>query len=112
MLWGKGVGGGRGVAVAGLRWRWRRGGAGCVLAACAFFDVVVDVPVVQVVDVGLSSSWTRLSCPLLCKTGVWVQTVQPGNSAVAVLGQGGDMPVLAHVVFFVLKTVKFRSAVP
>ena len=27
---GKGVGGGRGVAVAGLRWRWRRGMAGCV----------------------------------------------------------------------------------
>ena len=83
-------------------WRWRGcGGGGCgaglaaFLAACAFFDVVVDVPVVQVVDVGLSSSWTRLSCPLLCKTEVLVQTVQPGDSAVAVLGQGGDMPVVA-----------------
>ena len=70
---GKGVGGGRGCGGGG-------GGAGLAafLAACAFFDVV-DVPVVQVVDVGLSSSWTRLSCPLLCKTGVLVQTVQPGE---------------------------------
>ena len=41
-------------------WRWRGcggggGGAGLAafLAACAFFDVVVDVPVVQIVDVGV-----------------------------------------------------------
>ena len=54
MLWG------RGWAVVGV-WRWRGcggggGGAGLAafLAACAFFDVVVDVLVVQVVDVGLS----------------------------------------------------------
>ena len=47
-----------GVAVAA--------GRGFVLQ---FNDVaVVDVPVVQVVDVGSSSSWTWLSsCPLLCK---------------------------------------------
>ena len=52
--------------------------AAFVLRFVLFFDVVGDVPVVQVVDVVLSSSWTRLSsCPLLCKTGVMVQTVQP-----------------------------------
>ena len=48
-----------GVVVAGLR---RRGGgaAGCVVLRFVLFlfDVVVDVPGVQV-DVGLSSSWTR-----------------------------------------------------
>ena len=69
----------RGWAVVAV-WRWRGcggGGGGAFLAACALFDVVVDVPVVLVVDVGLSSSWTRLSCPLLCRTGVLVQTVQP-----------------------------------
>ena len=50
-----------GVAVARLRRRWRRGGAGCVaLRFVLFFDEwVVDVPGVQVVDVGSSSSWTR-----------------------------------------------------
>ena len=66
-------GGGAAVAVAAGR-GWLR----FVLRFVLFFDVVVDVPVVQVVDVGSSSSWTRLSsCPLLCKTGVMVQTVQP-----------------------------------
>ena len=85
------------------RWPGRGGcgGGGAELAAfvmrfALFYDVVVDVPVVQVVDVGVSSSWTRLSsCPLLCKTGVMVQTVQPVSSAVAVLGQCVDMPVVA-----------------
>ena len=66
-------------------WRWRvavavaagRGWLRFVLRFVLFFDVVVDVPVVQVVDLGWSSSWTRLSSPLLRKTGVLVQTVQP-----------------------------------
>ena len=67
--------------------QWQAGGDGAVAAwrgwlrlvlrFVLFFDVVVDVPVVQVVDLGLSSSWTRLSCPFLCRTGVLVQTVQP-----------------------------------
>ena len=53
-----------------------------------FVVVVVDVLVVQVVDVGLSSSWTRLlSCPLLCETGIWSRQCSPWSSAVAVLGQ-------------------------
>ena len=53
-----GLAGWGGLAVAGLRRRWRRGGAGCVvlLFVLFFFDVVVDVPVVQVVDVRSSSS--------------------------------------------------------
>ena len=43
-----------GGAVAGSRRLWWSG-AGLVafLAACAFFDVVVDVPVVQIVDLGV-----------------------------------------------------------
>ena len=66
--------GGGGVAAAVAAGRgWLR----FVLRLVLFFDVVVDVPVVQVVDVGLYSSWTTLSCPLLCKTGVLVHTVQP-----------------------------------
>ena len=69
--------------MAGSRRLWW-GGAGLAafLAACAFFDVVVDVPVVQIVDVGLQ-----------------------------LLDKVIDMPVIAHVVFFVLKLWKFRSAV-
>ena len=38
----------------------RRGWLRLVLRFVLFFDVVVDGPVVQVVDLGLSSSWTRL----------------------------------------------------
>ena len=38
MLWGRGWAVGRGVAVAGLRRSWRRGGAGCV---CASFRAVL-----------------------------------------------------------------------
>ena len=83
------------MAVAGLRRRWRRGGAG---GALLFFDVaVVDVPVVQVVDVGR---------PVLgqgCLHALCVQTVlgsrcaeNCGCSTVAVLGQGGDMPVVVN----------------
>ena len=45
-----------GGAVAWSRRFWR----------CALLDMVVDVPVVQIVDVGVLF-WTRLlSCPLLC----------------------------------------------
>ena len=72
----------------GTSWCWRwRGRGGWVAAAgrggqrlvLQFNDVaVVDVLVVQVVDVGSSSSWTRLSsCPLLCKTGVWSRQCSP-----------------------------------
>ena len=46
----------------------------------------------------------KVVLPVAVQDRVLVQTVQPGDSAVAVLGQGGDMPVIAHVVFFVLKT--------
>ena len=55
-------------SLGGAVWRWRGcgcGGGGAWLAAFVlrfvlFFDVgVVDVPVVQVVDVGSSSSRTR-----------------------------------------------------
>ena len=91
-------------SLGGAVWWWRGcggGGGGAGLAAFVlrfvlFFDVVVDVPVVQVVDVGSSSSWTWLSsCPSLCKIGVWSRQCSPWSSAVAVLGQGGDMPFVA-----------------
>ena len=69
------LGKGAGRLVGEWRWRGCGGGGGSaglaafVLRFVLFFDVVVDVPVVQVVDL--------VSCPLLCKTGVMVQTVQP-----------------------------------
>ena len=82
-----------GGAVAGSRRLWW-GGAGRAAFLAAFelffFDVVVDVPVVQIVDV------TRLSSsPLLCKIGVRSRQCSPWSSTVAVLGQGGDMSVVA-----------------
>ena len=54
-------------SLGGAVWRWWGcgGGGGTGLAACVLrfllflFDVVVDVPGVQVVEVGSSSSWTR-----------------------------------------------------
>ena len=36
------------------------------LAACASFDVVVDVPVVRFVDVGVQFLDKVVTCPLLC----------------------------------------------
>ena len=87
------------------RWPGRGGcgGGGAVLAALVlrfvlFFDFVVDVLVVQVV----------IWCLALCcaRQGLWSRQCSPWCSAVAVLGQGGVMPVIAHVVFFVLKTVE------
>ena len=91
---GMGVGvwsgcGGGGVAVAVAAGRgWLR----FVLS----FDVVVDVPVVQVVD------W---DCPALgqgclarynARQGFWSRQCSPWSSAVAVLGQGVDMPVVVQ----------------
>ena len=55
-----------GVVVAGLR-RRGGGGAGWLRLCCVSCSS----------STWLSSSWTRLSWPLLCKTGVSVQTVQP-----------------------------------
>ena len=83
------------------------GGAGLAafLAACAFFDVVVDVPVVQVVDVGLCSSWTRLSCPLLCKTGVWSSSAARGVLQLQFLDQVVTCQLLRRQVQF-LDTVE------
>ena len=56
------------------RWEWRwlgRGGCGgagrglaAFLAACAFFVVVVDVPVVRIVGVQFLDK--VVTCPLLC----------------------------------------------
>ena len=76
MLWGREWAVGRGVAVAGLRWRWR-GGAGCVCAA--FRSVLRRGGRCPCCRRGLVQSMDRLSCPLLCKTGVMVQTVQPAE---------------------------------
>ena len=53
--------------MAGSRRLWW-GGAGLAafLAACASFDVVVDVPVVRFVDVGVQFLDKVVTCPLLC----------------------------------------------
>ena len=65
-----------------------RGGAGCVLLRFVlFFDFVVDVPVVQVVFWCLSRYCAR--------QGIWSRQCSPWCSAVAFLGQGIDMPVVA-----------------
>ena len=74
-----------GGAVAGSRRLWW-GGAGLAafLAACAFFDVVVDVPVVQIVDVSVQLL-DKVVLPVVVQDRL-VQTVQLGDSAVAVLG--------------------------
>ena len=77
-------------------WRWR----GALLAAFVlgfvlFFGVVVDVPDVQVVDVGSSSSCTGCLARYCARQEFWSRQCSPGSPAVAVLGQGGDMPVVA-----------------
>ena len=89
--------------VAALAWRrdfvagaWRLGGGGVGLAAfllrfVLFFVVmVVDVPVVQVVDVGVQFLDTVVDLPVVVQVvGLWFRQCSPWSSAVAVLGQGG-----------------------
>ena len=55
--------GGRGAVAGSRRLWWGGAGLAAFLAACAFFDVVVDVPVVQIVDVGFLDK--VVTCPLL-----------------------------------------------
>ena len=99
--------------VAALAWRrdfvvlavvgtWRLGGGGAGLAAfllrfVLFFVVtVVDVPVVQVVDVGVQFLDTVVDLPVVVQVvALWSRQCSPWSSAVAVLGQGGDMPVVS-----------------
>ena len=104
-------------------WRWRGGGGGgggAGLAAFraafrAFFRRGGRCPCCAGRRLGLSSSWTRLSCPSLCKTGVFgpdsaargVPQLQFLDKVLtgpvlrrqvlegAVLRQGGDMPVVS-----------------
>ena len=82
-----------------------RGGGGCVLLRFVlFFDFVVDVPVVQVV----------IWCLALCcaRQELWSRQCSPWCSAVAVLGQGGVMPVVATTGAWILtgqKLWRFRS---
>ena len=87
------------LAVAGA---WRLGGGGAGLAAFLlrfvlfFFVMVVDVPVVQVVDVGVQFLDTFVDLPVVVQVvGLWSRQCSPWSSAVAVLGQGGDMPVVS-----------------
>ena len=63
--------------MAGSRRLWW-GGAGLAafLAACASFDVVVDVPVVQIVDVGVQFL-DKVVLPVVVQDRVIVQTVLP-----------------------------------
>ena len=75
-------------------WRWAgravvvgQGGAVCVLLRFVLFFDVVDVPVVLVVFWCLARYCAR--------QGMWSRQCCPWCSSVAVLGPGGDMPVVA-----------------
>ena len=75
-----------GGAVWRWRWRWRRRGAGCV---CAAFRAVL-------LRRGGRCPGRRFGVlPVVVQDRVLVQTVQPWSSAVAVLGQSVNMPVVA-----------------
>ena len=58
------------------------------------FDVVVDVPVVQVVDVGVQLL-DKVVLPVVVQDRGFGPDSAARGSAVEVLGQGGDMPVVA-----------------
>ena len=83
-----------------------RSGAGCVFCCVCFLRRGGRC---------LCCADRRRGCPVLgqgclarccARHGLWSRQCCPWFSAVAVLGQGGDMPVVVHVVFFVLKTVE------
>ena len=78
-----------GGVVAGSRRLWWGGAvlAAFVLRFVLFFDFVVDVPVVLVVF------WCLVR--YCARQGMWSRQCCPWCSAVAVLGPGGDMPVVS-----------------
>ena len=99
-----------GVVVAGLRRRCG-GGAGWLRLCCVSCSSSTwwSMSLLCRSSMWVSSFWTRLPCPLLCKTGFWSRQCSPWCPAAAVLGQGGDMPVVATTGafgFFVQKTVE------